>query len=54
VVLGTDWYSDLTQTQQIANTIHEALHVQLGFGDDDLEDWLAKFGFTGPDRSRSI
>ena len=45
VVLGINFFSDLTQTQQIAAMIHEALHIDLKVGDGDLELDLAGSGF---------
>jgi hypothetical protein len=45
VALGQNWFQDYTQTQQVAGTIHEALHIQMGMGDDELKGWLRNFGF---------
>jgi hypothetical protein len=45
VALGQNWFQDETQTQQVANTIHEALHIQMRLGDQELKGWLANFGF---------
>jgi hypothetical protein len=48
VVLGQNWFRNNTQTQQVASTIHEALHIQMRMGDVDLKGWLAtNFGFKG-------
>jgi RHS repeat-associated protein len=49
VVLSIDWFTDLTQTQQVANTIHEALHIELNFDDAELQGWLMNFGFKDVD-----
>jgi len=49
VVLSSDWFTDLTRDEQFANTIHEALHVQLNLGDGELKRWLVRFGFR-PER----
>ena len=46
VILGPDYFTNETQTQQIAVMIHEALHVALGFNDSQLAGWLQNFGFT--------
>ena len=45
VALGVNYFTDNTQTQQIAVTIHEALHVQMKMGDSELMGWLSDFGF---------
>ena len=46
VILGINFFTDLTQTQQIAAAIHEALHVELDIGDATLKQDLAAFGFV--------
>ena len=46
VVLGINWYTDLTQTDQIATTIHESLHILLDIGDADLRGWLLEANTT--------
>jgi len=46
VILGPDYFTNETQTQQIAVMIHEALHVALEFNDSQLTGWLQNFGFT--------
>jgi hypothetical protein len=46
VAVGADYYTDLTQTQQIGVAMHEALHIFLDVGDSGLAQWLGKFGFT--------
>jgi RHS repeat-associated protein len=45
VALSQDFFTNLTQTQQIAATIHEALHLQFGLGDVDLQGLLMNWGF---------
>jgi RHS repeat-associated protein len=45
VALSQDFFTNLTQTQQIAATIHEALHLQFGLGDTDLQGLLMNWGF---------
>jgi len=45
VALGVNYFSDLTQTEQIALMIHEALHVQMKMYDPDLKGLLKNFGF---------
>ncbi len=54
VVLGPDYFTNETQTQQIAVMIHEALHVALGFDDSQLAGWLENFGFTPSSNSGQI
>jgi RHS repeat-associated protein len=45
VVLGANYFTDNTQTEQIAIAVHEALHMALGFDDGQLAGWLGNFGF---------
>jgi len=45
VVVGPNFFTDNTQTEQIAITIHEALHVLTKMDDADLAGWLVNFGF---------
>jgi RHS repeat-associated protein len=45
VVVGPDYFTNETQTQQIAIAIHEALHVALGQNDVQLYNTLSQFGF---------
>jgi hypothetical protein len=45
VAVGSGYFTNETQTQQIAIAIHETLHVALGLGDGDLEQALQQFGF---------
>jgi RHS repeat-associated protein len=51
VVLGANYFTDNTQTEQIGIAVHEALHIALGFNDAELAGWLENFGFkpSGPD-----
>ena len=49
VALGRMYFSNETQTQQIAGAIHEALHLHLGMDDGQLAGWLSKFGFRPSD-----
>lgn len=50
VFLNSDWYTNNTPAQQIASTIHEALHVQMNMDDAELQGWLSNFGFKDTDR----
>ena len=52
VALGQNFFTDLTQTQQIAATIHEARHVQFQMGDTSLQGLLMNWGFK-PNNSGS-
>jgi hypothetical protein len=52
VALSRDFFTNLTQTQQIATAIHEALRVQFDFNDIQLEGLLMNWGFT-PNNSGS-
>jgi RHS repeat-associated protein len=45
VVLGLTWHTEETQTQQVATSIHEALHVLFNQSDSWLKGWLMNFGF---------
>jgi hypothetical protein len=45
VALGSNYFQDNTQTQQIATAIHEALHIQMRMDDSTLKGWLSNFGF---------
>ena len=53
VVVGPDYYTDNTQTEQIAIAVHDALHIMTyswgapfqNGGDAALAGWLANFGF---------
>jgi RHS repeat-associated protein len=45
VILGANYFTDNTQTEQIGIAVHEALHIALGFNDNDLAGWLTNFGF---------
>jgi len=53
VVLGQDYFTDNTQTEQIGIAVHEALHLLTyswgepfkSGGDDALAGWLENFGF---------
>jgi len=45
VVVGSNYFTDNTQTQQIAIAIHEALHITLKLDDGELAGWLVNFGF---------
>jgi RHS repeat-associated protein len=53
VILGSNYFTDNTQTEQIAIAVHEALHMALGFDDGQLAGWLGNFGFktSGPNWS---
>jgi len=53
VTLNIDWFSNNTQTQQVASTIHEALHVYLRRDDDQLTEWLSKRGYSPQANSTS-
>ena len=48
VAVGPDYFTNETQTQQIAIAIHEALHIHMRFNDPDLAGWLGNFGFNPP------
>jgi RHS repeat-associated protein len=54
VALGLDYFTDETQTEQIAVAIHEALHMATGLGDFDLKQALSAFGYTPTKDSQSI
>ena len=45
MAVGSNYFTDNTQTEQIAIAVHEALHVALGFNDAQLAGWLINFGF---------
>lgn len=45
VVLGANYFTDNTQTEQVAIAVHEALHMALGFDDGQLAGWLTNFAF---------
>ena len=44
VAVGPDYFTSLTQTQQIAVAIHEALHIQTGLNDSQLMNLLNTLG----------
>jgi hypothetical protein len=46
VALARDFFTDYTQTEQVATTVHEALHIQLRMGDRDLQGLLMNWGFV--------
>lgn len=50
VVIGQNYFTDNTQTEQVAIAIHEALHMTLGFDDTRLKQWLMNFGFNPTER----
>ena len=54
VLLSSDRFTNNTQTQQVASTVHEALHVLLHFDDAQLQGWLMNFGFTPGANSGAI
>jgi hypothetical protein len=57
VVVSPNYYSDLTQTEQVAVAVHEALHIvtySWGYTTDiDLGEWLMNFGFSPSKRFSS-
>ena len=54
VAIGPSYFTNETQTQQIAIAIHEALHVALGQDDNGLYSTLSQFGFTQGSNSGQI
>jgi hypothetical protein len=44
IAVGADYYTDLTQTEQIAVAIHEVLHMVIPGGDPALARWIQGFG----------
>jgi len=54
VALGADYFTDETQTEQIAIAIHEALHIATGLGDSALMQALSAFGYKPTGNSQSI
>lgn len=44
VVVGPDYFTNDTQTQQIGIAAHEALHAYLRLNDPDLATWLHQYG----------
>lgn len=49
VALSVNYFSDLTQTEQVANAIHEALHIEVKMDDPGLKGWLQTLGFKHTD-----
>jgi hypothetical protein len=47
--VARDYFTNLTQTQQVAAAIHEALHVQFNFNDIQLQGLLMNWGFVPND-----
>ncbi len=45
VAVGPNYFTDNTQTQQIAIAVHEALHITMNMDDTELGGWLMNFGF---------
>jgi RHS repeat-associated protein len=52
IAIGPNYFTDNTQTQQVASAIHEGLHIATGSWlgwedpDADLASWLMNFGFS--------